>query len=143
MWAIAILHYDRRNYDGASPVLGEDPSVQLVVTGIVVDGASSPVRLARFEREATTVAGLNHPNIVTLHSIEEIEGTRFLTMELVEGQNIAQIVTSGHLQARRPRDFGQPHSAEPLAASTCRLLAAFNRAVLASDERANLETFLL
>ena len=48
--------------------------------------ASSPDRLARLEREATTVAALNHPNIVTLYSIEEIDGIRFLTMELVEGR---------------------------------------------------------
>ena len=39
------------------------------------DVAASPERLARFEREAITVAGLNHPNIVVLHSIEEAEGT--------------------------------------------------------------------
>ena len=42
--------------------------------------ASSPERLARLEREATTVAGLNHPNIVVLYSIEEVGGMRFLTM---------------------------------------------------------------
>ncbi|HET9327884.1 MAG TPA: protein kinase [Candidatus Eisenbacteria bacterium] len=52
------------------------------------DVASSPDRLARFEREATTVAGLNHPNIVTLFSFEEVAGTRFLTMELVEGPHL-------------------------------------------------------
>jgi serine/threonine protein kinase len=54
------------------------------------DVASSPDRLARLEREATTVAGLNHPNIVVLHSIEEVEGTRFLTMELVDGRSLDQ-----------------------------------------------------
>ena len=54
------------------------------------DVASSPERLARLEHEATTVAGLNHPNIVILHSIEEVEGTRFLTMELVDGRSLDQ-----------------------------------------------------
>jgi eukaryotic-like serine/threonine-protein kinase len=45
-------------------------------------------RLARFRREAQAVAALNHPHIVTIHSVEEVEGTHFLTMELVEGTNL-------------------------------------------------------
>jgi serine/threonine protein kinase len=50
--------------------------------------ASDPERLARFEREARTVAGLSHPNIVVLHSMEQVGDTRFLTMELVEGDGL-------------------------------------------------------
>src|SRR5262245_35132486 len=65
------------------------------------DVASSPDRLARFEREATTVAGLNHPNIVTLHSIEEFDGTRFITMELVDGQALSALVAPGGLPYAR------------------------------------------
>ena len=56
------------------------------------DVASSPDRLARFEREARTVAGLNHPNIVVLHSVEDEGGIRFLTVELVEGQTLTTLV---------------------------------------------------
>ena len=70
------------------------------------DVASSPERLARFEREATTVAGLNHPNIVVLHSIEEVEGTRFLTMELVDGRSLAECVTPDGLPTVRVIDLG-------------------------------------
>src|SRR5512134_3300297 len=54
--------------------------------------ASSPERLARLAREARTVAGLNHPNIVTLFSVEDEDGIRFLTMELVEGQSLDRLV---------------------------------------------------
>lgn len=46
----------------------------------------SPERLRRLEREAKALAALNHPNIVTVHSVEEADGVRFLTMELVEGE---------------------------------------------------------
>jgi eukaryotic-like serine/threonine-protein kinase len=44
---------------------------------------------ARFEREAQTLAALNHPNIATLHGIEEWRGMHALVMELVEGQSLA------------------------------------------------------
>jgi non-specific serine/threonine protein kinase len=68
--------------------------------------ASSPERLARFEREATAVAGLNHPNIVVLYSIEEAQGTRFLTMELVDGRRLDQSVTPGGLPVARVIQLG-------------------------------------
>ena len=49
------------------------------------------------------MAGLNHPNIVMLHSVEDEGGVRFLTMELVEGQSLDQLVTPGG-PADRARD---------------------------------------
>src|SRR6516162_6284994 len=71
--------------------LGRHVAVKL----LPADLASRPDLLERFEREARTVAALNHRNIVTLHSIEESGGVRFLTMELVEGQTLAALVTPG------------------------------------------------
>ena len=56
------------------------------------DTARDPERLARFQREARAVAALNHPHIVTIHSIEESDGIHFLTMELVEGQPLAALI---------------------------------------------------
>jgi len=45
---------------------------------------------ARFEREAQAIAALNHPNIVTLHSVEEADGFPFLTMELIDGEPLSR-----------------------------------------------------
>src|SRR5262245_1799916 len=78
--------------------------------------ASSPDRLARFEREATTVAGLNHPNIVTVYSIEEAESTRFLTMELVEGRELSTLIAPGGLPLTQVLDLAVP-IAEALVAA--------------------------
>ena len=63
--------------------------------------ASDPSRRDRFEREAKAVAALNHPNIVTIHSIDDADGIRFLTMELVEGERLDQIVPDGGLPLDR------------------------------------------
>jgi serine/threonine protein kinase len=63
--------------------------------------AHDPQRLAGFEREARMAAGLNHPNIVVLHSIEEASGTRFITMELVEGAVLAREIGPGGIPVDR------------------------------------------
>jgi serine/threonine-protein kinase len=84
--------------------LGRDIAIKVLPD----DVASSPDRLARFEREARTVASLNHPNVVVLHSIEEAAGTHFLTMELVEGQSLAEVVTPGGLPLARVLDLAIP-----------------------------------
>ncbi len=57
--------------------------------------AQDTERLARFEREARLLAALNHPNIATIHGLEESEGIRFLVMELVEGETLAERIARG------------------------------------------------
>jgi len=56
------------------------------------DLAANESRRARFEREAKTIAALNHPNIITLHSIEHSEGVHFITMERVNGKTLAELL---------------------------------------------------
>ena len=51
--------------------------------------AADPVRRLRLEREASAVAMLNHPHIVTVYSLEEQDGLLFITMELIEGRTLA------------------------------------------------------
>jgi predicted Ser/Thr protein kinase len=57
--------------------------------------AAEPERRRRFEREAQAIAALNHPGIVTIYSVEHEGGVAFLTMELVEGKTLADIVPEG------------------------------------------------
>jgi eukaryotic-like serine/threonine-protein kinase len=61
----------------------------------------------RFEREAQTIAGLNHPNIAALHNFEESAGELFLVMELVEGETLADRIRRGPLPAREALQFAQ------------------------------------
>ena len=54
-----------------------------------------PQRLARFEREAKLLASLNHPNIAAIYGLEEADGVRFLALELVPGDTLAERVAKG------------------------------------------------
>ena len=56
------------------------------------DMAADPERLQRFQREARAIAALNHPNVVTIYSVEETDGVQFLTMELVEGKTLGELI---------------------------------------------------
>lgn len=101
--------------------LGREVAIKVLPEAV----ASQPDRLARFEREAKTVAALNHPNIVVLHSIEEADGIRFLTMELVDGQGLDRMVLPGGLPLGRVLEL-----AIPLADA---LVAAHERGVVHRD----------
>src|SRR5213593_3685539 len=57
--------------------------------------ASDAERLARFTREAQTLAALNHPNIAHIHGLEESAGLRALVMELVDGDDLSVLIARG------------------------------------------------
>ena len=57
--------------------------------------AADTERIARFQREAKTLASLNHPNIAHIHGLEEFDGVRALVMELVEGEDLARRIGRG------------------------------------------------
>jgi eukaryotic-like serine/threonine-protein kinase len=54
-------------------------------------------RLSRFQREAKMLASLNHPNIATIHGLEQSGGTSYLVMELVSGETLSERVKAGPL----------------------------------------------
>src|SRR4249920_3461149 len=74
--------------------LAEDPRLgrRIALKVLSPDVASHAEKLARFEREARAVASLSHPGIVMLHSIEEADGLRFITMEHVEGETLSKAI---------------------------------------------------
>jgi serine/threonine protein kinase/Flp pilus assembly protein TadD len=78
-------------YRARDPRLGRDVALKVLPDAVARD----PERLARFEREARAVAGLSHPNILVLYSIEREGDLRFITMELVEGETLARHVVPG------------------------------------------------
>ena len=84
MGEVYRAHDERLDRDVAVKVLPEEV-------------ADDKERLARFEREAKLLASLNHPNIATLHGLEEDGGRRFLVMELVEGESLASRISRGPL----------------------------------------------
>src|SRR6476659_3444033 len=59
--------------------------------------SSDPALRERFEREARTVAALNHPHICTLHDVGHQDGTEFLVMEYLDGETLAQRLSKGAL----------------------------------------------
>ncbi|MGB5401511.1 MAG: serine/threonine-protein kinase, partial [Thermoanaerobaculia bacterium] len=88
--------------------------------------ADDPERLARFEREAKTLAALDHPNIVHIYSVESatVEGesgsgeqtVHFLTMQRVDGRQLSELIPDGGLPLERIFQLGIP-LAEALAAA--------------------------
>lgn len=75
-------------YEARDTKLGRRIAVKMLPSAV----AGDVDRMLRFEREARAVAALNHPNIVTLHSVEEVDGLHFLTMEYVAGEKLSEVI---------------------------------------------------
>ena len=78
--------------------------------------AGDPQWLERFRREARTLASLSHPNIVTIHAVEEWHGSPFLAMELVRGRTLSREIPPGGLAPSRALELAIT-IAEALAAA--------------------------
>ena len=86
-------------YRASDTRLGREVALKI----LPADMAADADRLARFQREARAAAALNHPNIVTLYSVEQAEGIDFLTMELVNGRSLQEMITPDGMAAGRIR----------------------------------------
>ncbi len=94
------------------PRLGREVAIKVLPAAMAHD----PERLARFQREARTVAALSHPNIVTIFSVEEADGIHFLTMELIEGLPLDRLIGMDGLPANQILEIAQALS-DALAAA--------------------------
>jgi serine/threonine protein kinase len=63
-------------------------------------------RVARFQREAKLLASLNHPNIASIHGLEESGGTHFLVMELIEGDTLEDQIKKGPIPVEEALKLG-------------------------------------
>jgi serine/threonine protein kinase len=70
--------------------LGREVAIKILPRAFTAD----PDRLARFEREARVLASLNHPNIATIHGVEESDGVKALVLEFVRGDTLAERIAS-------------------------------------------------
>jgi TolB-like protein/Flp pilus assembly protein TadD/predicted Ser/Thr protein kinase len=74
--------------------LAEDTKLdrKVAIKFLPAEVATDPDRLERFRREAKAIAALNHPNIVTVYSVEEEDGHHFFAMEHVEGKTLTELI---------------------------------------------------
>jgi len=80
-------------YRARDTTLGRDVAIKVIGEAFNRD----PARLTRFRGEAQLLAALNHPHIATIYGFEEVNGSQFLVMELVEGETLADRLNTGAL----------------------------------------------
>jgi serine/threonine protein kinase/Tol biopolymer transport system component len=83
--------------------LGRDVALKFLPAALAAD----PERLLRFEREAKVLASLNHPGIAGIYGFHEHQGVRFLAMELVPGEDLAQRLTRGAVPVSETIDIAR------------------------------------
>ena len=88
-------------YRARDPRLGRDVAIKVLLPSV----ASDETRLKRFQQEARAVALLNHPNVLQIYDAGILEGTPYLVMELLKGQNLKDRMDGKPLSARRAVDI--------------------------------------
>src|SRR5215472_16343212 len=80
-------------YRAKDAKLGRDVALKILPASFTND----PERVARFRREAQVLASLNHPHIAQIHGLEEVDGTQFLVLELVDGESLDKRIARGSI----------------------------------------------
>ena len=74
---------------------------EVAIKTLSLERCSQPDALARFEHEARSACALNHPNIVTIYELGHVNGTRYIAMELVNGETVRELLASGPIPFRK------------------------------------------
>src|SRR5271166_2613515 len=74
---------------------------EVAIKTLSLDRCSHPESLSRFEQEARSASALNHPNIVTIYETGQENGTRYIAMELVDGETMRALLASGPIPFRK------------------------------------------
>jgi predicted ATPase/serine/threonine protein kinase len=74
---------------------------EVAIKTLSLDRGSDPEALSRFEQEARSASALNHPNIVTIYELGRENGTRYIAMELVDGETVRSLLASGPIPFRK------------------------------------------
>ncbi len=96
----SFAHYELISQIGAGGMgevfLARDKKLdrKVAIKFLTTEFSNEPDRLARFEREAKAASALNHPNIITVYEVGEIEGSHYMAVEFVEGQTLRERMSS-------------------------------------------------
>lgn len=102
-------------YEGRDPQIGRRVAIKTARGDVMGHPDGAKEMLERFLREARAAGILNHPNIITIYDVGEEDGTAFIAMEFVEGEDLA-----GHIASRRRYPINEAVS---LIAGLCEGLA--------------------
>jgi len=88
-------------YEAEDTVLGRHVALKFLPPELAQDDAA----LQRFQREARAASALNHPNICTIHAIDQHESEHFIVMELLEGETLSEVLRRGPMEPRELLTF--------------------------------------
>jgi predicted ATPase len=74
---------------------------EVAIKTVSLDHGSRPEAIQRFEQEARSASALNHPNIITIYELGEVNGTHYIAMELLGGRTISELLLAGPIPFRK------------------------------------------